>query len=216
MKVYLMPGMGAKSIIFKGLKWRPGIVPVPMEWIMPKKNETLSQYTGRLIERYRVEEGSVLLGMSFGGLIVREMAQAVPVRKLILISTIKFSDEMPVHYRLVRALRPGLWLPLFPVLNPAKTARVMPVKTFRKRLLLYEKYMAIRNPGYFRWAIERFLGWQSPPLKTPFIHLHGTADRILPVKYLKEPVRKFEGLSHLMVMTHPHKLNGVINAFLEE
>ncbi len=215
MKVYLMPGMGAKSTIFRGLSLPPDTEPVYMEWLMPEHGETLSHYAERLITVFRIETGSVLLGMSFGGLVVREIAALLSAEKLILISTIKYASEMPPHYRFVKPFRPGLWVPLSPVLKPGRTARVVPVKRVKKRLMLYEKYLAIRDSQYFRWAVEQFLNWQSPPLAVPFIHLHGTADRILPVKYLQEPVFKLEGLSHLMVMTHARRLSEVIEPFLK-
>ncbi|NPA46930.1 MAG: alpha/beta hydrolase [Chlorobi bacterium] len=213
-KLYLMPGMGAKSTIFKGLRFPPHVETVRMEWLMPQKNESLEAYTARLISTYDIRPGSVLLGMSFGGVIIHEISKQIPVEKLIFISTVKSNACFPPWYKWGRLLRIWNWLPYGLITQPARTAKAVPPGKLRKRLMLYETYMSIRSRTYFRWAMKSILTWRSDLPQTPWIHIHGDKDRIFPFRYLKGEIFPVNGAGHLAVMTHPKKISRILKAHL--
>jgi pimeloyl-ACP methyl ester carboxylesterase len=210
-KIYLMPGMGAKSIIFKNLRFPPGITPVFMEWINPMQDENLSAYAKRLTEIYRIEPHSILLGVSMGGLIVREISGTLPVNRLIYLSTVKTHKELPLRYTVGRMLHIWNFLPYSLISRPEKLKPFMPFKRLKKRIALYEKYMAIHDKGYFHWAIENFLLWHRDLPDIPYLHIHGTKGRIFPYRRLKGNVIPIENAGHLAVMTHPFQINRILN-----
>jgi hypothetical protein len=76
--VYCMPGMAASPKIFEYLDFPKPFQIHLLSWIPPKKQETLSAYAQRMCERIEYEH-PVLLGVSFGGVLVQEMAKHIPL-----------------------------------------------------------------------------------------------------------------------------------------
>jgi len=212
--IYLMPGMGARSSIFKGLRFPENFRIVPMEWLMPEGDEDLRHYTQRLIHTYRIEPQSILLGMSFGGVIIHEIAKQMPVDRLIFISTVKTHREFPPWFALGRWLHIWNFLPYPLITHPIVTARFVPPGKLRKRLYLYEEYMAVKDTRYFRWAMKSIMTWRSDMPSLPYIHIHGDKDHVFPLRYLKGEIYPVSGADHLAVMTHPHKINQILKAYL--
>ncbi len=216
-RIYLMPGMGAGSRIYRHIRWPAGYEIVPMEWLMPQSpTEPLSRYVERLIAHYAVAPGSILAGMSFGGVIINEMSRQLPVAGLIFISTVKTHRAFPPRFRWAR--KTGIWR-VFPyglITRPERLAPWMPVRVLRKRLQLYADYMSMRNTGYFRWAMRSILHWKGDVPGLPYVHIHGTADHIFPYRRLTGRVEPVEGAGHLALMTHPRRVSALIADFLKD
>ena len=97
--VYLMPGMSANSLIFERIKLPKDYRSHLLDWIDPKKDESISDYAirfSKLIEH----ENPVLLGVSFGGILVQEISKIIKVKLLIIISSVKCKSELPPHMKL--------------------------------------------------------------------------------------------------------------------
>ena len=93
--VYLMPGMAANPIIFENIKLPNDQFKIHwLEWIIPKPKETIEQYAKRLANKVH-HKNSVLIGVSFGGIIVQEMSKFLTLKKLIVVSSVKNSSELP-------------------------------------------------------------------------------------------------------------------------
>ena len=87
-QVYLMPGMAANPSIFEHIKLPENKFKIHwLEWIMPVKDEPLSNYALRMTQQIK-EEDVVLLGVSFGGILVQEMSKHIKVKKLIVVSSV--------------------------------------------------------------------------------------------------------------------------------
>ena len=72
--IYLMPGMGANPKIFEFLDLPNQFQVKFLSWIPPRNNETLDHYSKRMSERVK-HKNPVLIGVSFGGVLVQEMAK---------------------------------------------------------------------------------------------------------------------------------------------
>ena len=83
-----MPGMAASPKIFEYLKFPMNFQIHLLSWIPPVKNEPLSDYAKRMCKRV-VHKNPILLGVSFGGILVQEMAKYVSVKKIVIVSSIK-------------------------------------------------------------------------------------------------------------------------------
>ncbi len=216
-RIYLMPGMGAGSRIYRHIRWPAGYEIFPMEWLMPQSpREPLGAYTERLIRHYAVAPGSILAGMSFGGVIINEMSRQLPAAGLIFISTVKTHRAFPPRFALAR--NTGLWR-LFPyglITRPERLAPWMPTRALRKRLQLYADYMSMRDAAYFRWAMRSILHWRGDVPAVAYVHIHGTADRIFPYGRLTGELKPVEGAGHLALMTHPRRVSALIADFLKD
>ena len=76
--VYFMPGMCANPLIFERIKLSSNFKPHYLNWISPLKNESLQDYVIRL-SKYIKHNDSILVGVSFGGVIVQELSKILKV-----------------------------------------------------------------------------------------------------------------------------------------
>jgi len=84
-----MPGLAASSSIFEKIELPNTIFEIHfLEWMLPLPKESLKNYAKRMALSVQHQE-VVLVGVSFGGILVQEMAQFLQVRKLIIISSVK-------------------------------------------------------------------------------------------------------------------------------
>ena len=82
--VYLMPGMGANPRIFEFLSLSERYNVNFLTWISPHKNESLQDYAKRMCFRVK-HQNPILVGVSFGGILVQEMASHIQCNKVIII-----------------------------------------------------------------------------------------------------------------------------------
>src|SRR5690606_3193268 len=93
--IYFFPGMAADPSIFKNIRLPEDAFEIFMlEWFLPKGNMDLQDYAREMCGRIH-HKNPVLIGVSFGGILVQEMAKLISVRKIIIISSIKLSKELP-------------------------------------------------------------------------------------------------------------------------
>jgi len=87
--VYLMPGMAASPSIFENIFLPPDRFEVhALDWFIPDRGMSLEDYARKMCERVEHPD-PVLLGVSFGGILVQEMAKLIPVRKVLIVSSVK-------------------------------------------------------------------------------------------------------------------------------
>ena len=204
--VYFMPGLAASSSIFERVSLpAEKFETVLLEWCVPNDNESLQQYAGRIAENI-TQPNPVLIGVSFGGILVQEIAEIIPVRKVIIISSAKCNSEFPRRMKIAKVTRlykliPTSWLSK--VENIAKLPLGKKVKT---RLHLYEKFLAMRDKKYLDWAIEKVIMWNRATASESVIHIHGDSDAIFPPQYIKNFI-SVKGGTHIMILNKYKWLN---------
>ena len=77
-----------------------------LEWEMPLEKETLQDYAKRMVSKV-THPSPVLIGVSFGGILVQEMAKFVEARKVIIISSVKSNLEFPTSFKVAKKLYPS-------------------------------------------------------------------------------------------------------------
>jgi pimeloyl-ACP methyl ester carboxylesterase len=205
--IYFMPGLAASPAIFENIKLPPDQFECfYLEWLLPFKNETLAAYALRLAENIK-HDNPVLIGVSFGGVIVQELAKVIKVRKVIIISSVRCNTEFPRRMRFAKALHAYHFFPTGLISRVswfAKVARGDNMIT--RRLILYEKFLSVRDKKYLDWALKSIILWDRAEPDTDVIHIHGDADEVFPPKYLKDfiPVK---GGKHIMIINKAKWLN---------
>lgn len=197
--VYCMPGLAANATIFEriilpGEKFRIHW----LEWLLPKKKETLQEYAKRMC-KYIKHNNVVLIGVSFGGVVVQEMSQHLQVKRLIIISSVKCQRELPRRMRYAKATG------LFRLLPTGLASRLDLLEKLavwdyaKKRILLYRKYMSITDTRYLDWAIEQMVCWDKRDPMQEIVHIHGDKDEIFPHKYIDDCIT-VPGGTHVMIL----------------
>ena len=77
----MMPGMAANPLIFERIKFPENYIINYLEWLMPIGDEKLSDYAERLSKSIN-GDNVVLIGVSFGGIIVQEIAKIIKTQSI--------------------------------------------------------------------------------------------------------------------------------------
>ncbi|KQC33940.1 alpha/beta hydrolase [Nonlabens sp. YIK11] len=197
-QVYLMPGMAASPLIFENISLPQEHFEVHlMDWLIPEPKEPLTSYCQRLLKQVK-HDNPVLIGVSFGGVIVQEMAKLIQVKKLIIISSVKSHHEFPRRMRLARSTGLHKLLPTSLMGNFDQLSKYG-MSIAPKKMELYKRYLNISDPQYLDWALETIIKWQQEQPMEGIIHIHGSADPVFPLKYIKNCVT-VDGGSHVMII----------------
>lgn len=204
--VYFMPGLAASPLIFEKIRLpEDEFEIVLLEWMIPLDKESLHEYAVR-VSKNITHENPVLVGVSFGGILVQEISKVIPVRKTIIISSAKCNTEFPRKFKIAKTTGAYKLLPLKLLLKVEDLAKFSFGPKINERLRLYEKFLSVRDLKYLEWAIEQVMLWDRCEPDENVIHIHGDADEVFPSKYIKGfiPVK---GGTHIMIINRFRWLN---------
>ncbi|WP_299107301.1 alpha/beta fold hydrolase [uncultured Winogradskyella sp.] len=178
--VYLMPGMAANPSIFENIKLPEENYEIHwLEWQIPNKNETLREYAQRMC-KFIEHSNIVLLGVSFGGILVQEMSKLLKVKKLIVVSSVKSHHELPKRLKLLKVTKAYNILPTQLVSNIDLLTKYAFGETIKKRVDLYKKYLSVNDKTYLDWAIKQVVCWDQEEAHPEAIYIHGDNDAVFP------------------------------------
>src|SRR5690606_23075595 len=136
--VYFMPGLAASTSIFENIQLdKTKFEMFLLEWKIPNKGETLQEYAKRMCEDIK-HENPGLVGVSFGGMLVKEMKNITPIRKTIIITSVKCNKEFPTRIRFAKVTKLYKLIPIWMLQNVEKLLPyVFEEKSAFKRTELY-------------------------------------------------------------------------------
>jgi hypothetical protein len=203
--VYLMPGMSANSLIFEKIKFPSHFSLHYLNWISPKTEESLENYAKRF-SALIMHDDPVLIGVSFGGVLVQEISKIIKVKKLIIISSVKSNKEFPSHMKFGKVTKSYKLLPVKWINDFESLISFVLGPKVKRRVDLYRKYLSVRDKNYLNWAIRELIEWnQNEPLKK-VIHIHGSNDLIFPKIFLKDFIELPKG-DHAMILKRADWIN---------
>lgn len=210
MIVYCISGLGADSRVFSRLKLNAEIRHI--RWLPPQQQESLQQYSQRLAAQVDTSHPFALLGVSFGGVVARELAQFLAPTKLILLSSFASADHLP-------AARFAMLLPLLQLLPDQwlvppcwLMALLFGVREPHHKKLLCQ-ILKDTDPQFLRWSLLALFRLKALRPVQNLLHVHGSSDRLIPYPQ-KEDAIKIKGAGHFMVYTHAAKTSNIINQLL--
>ena len=197
--VYCMPGLAAGASIFENIVLPSEKFEIHwLEWLLPEEGQTLQQYARRLCELIE-HQNVVLIGVSFGGVVVQEMSHLLKLKRLIIVSSVKCERELPRKMKLAKGTK------LFKMLPTSLAGRFDLIEKIavgqyaQNRIKLYKKYLSVTDTRYLDWAIEQMICWgQKEPLEG-VVHIHGDKDEIFPYKYIQGCIT-VPGGTHIMIL----------------
>ncbi len=209
--IYFVPGLAASSKIFEYINLPKDRFEIHfLEWLLPLSvSEPIENYAKRMAESVDAEN-PVLLGVSFGGIMVQEMSKYLNINKIILISSVKCRDEMPKRLKVIQKTKAYKLFPVKSVTNIEEFSMYAFGDIAKKRIHLYKEYLSIRNENYLNWAIYNVLHWQRIiPFKN-ILHIHGIEDSVFPIKYIKNCIPVENG-THIMILNKAQSISKIIN-----
>ena len=211
-KVYFISGLGADKRVFSFLDLS-FCEPVYIDWIDPLKKESLESYALRLRNSIP-QTDPVIVGISFGGMLATEMAKADPKVKAIIISSNKTADEFPTYLRIGKYLPIYKWMPGKVMKKSAYIIKWVFGRNGKEQKKVFLEIVRDTNPDFVKWAITSILNWKNREVPKNLIHLHGTADRLLPHRFVKAD-HLIKGGNHVMPMDSHEEVSALLRELIQ-
>ncbi len=212
--VYCMPGMAANPKIFEYLDFPEPYQLFYLKWFSPKRKESLGAYALRMCS-YIKHDNPILIGVSFGGVLVQEMASHIAVRKVVIVSSIKSNLELPLPMKMAQKTNAHKLLPTQWIKNIDTLTLFAFGKGIKTRLLLYQKYLSECDPDYLNWAIDCLVHWNQDQVSQDVLHIHGVKDTVFPIKNLLPHYIPIPG-GHAAIITQAKWFNDELPKLLSE
>lgn len=203
MKLYLIGGLGADERVFNYLRLDSETQII--KWIDPKPKEKLKDYSIRLLQQINQDEEFGILGVSFGGIIAIEISKLIKPKKLILVSSVETSAQLPQTYISIGKTQV---LNLIPnqLIKPPKPLLGFLFGAKNKRLL--KQIINDTEPEFIRWALNTIINWSNQETPIEAIRIHGTKDKLIPLK--GEAIEINDG-GHFMIVDKAEEISKLIN-----
>ncbi len=212
MNVYFISGLAADNRAFQFIQLPAGFETNYIDWIKPIKNESLRQYALRLASNIKTNEPFILVGLSMGGMIATEIARKYSPELTILISSSSSHKQFPPWFKLAAWLRLQKAVPARFFKSASLMKRVFTSETKEVKNIL-RQVIKDSDPAFIQWALTSILQWKNEEIPKPLVHIHGTKDELLPMRYCK-PDHIIKNGSHLMVMSRAGELNLLLQEIL--
>lgn len=209
--IYCISGLGADERAFSKLDVKDFELKV-IRWLEPSPDETLTGYASRMRQSI-ADDNPILMGLSFGGMLCAEIAKQIPVKKIIIISSIKSSKELPFWMKAVAKLRLNKIVPMqsTKLTQPVQNKMLGVVSADEKKLVASLRKAA--DLKYTNWAVNQAINWKNNWQHPAIFHIHGDKDNMFPIKYIKADYTIKNG-GHFMIMNKAAEVSNCINAIL--
>jgi len=208
--LYFVPGLAANTKIFERISLPEEHFELHLlDWMLPTSiNESIQEYALRLCAKIQ-HKNPILVGVSFGGIIVQEMSKIIDCKKVIIISSIKSNKELPRRLKLAQITKAYKLFPSKIIANIESYEHYFFNDYLKKRAELYKIYLSIRDKDYLQWAIYNVLHWQQKEPLKDIIHIHGKKDEVFPIKHIKNSI-EIENGTHVMILNKAKTISKIL------
>ena len=208
--IYFVPGLAASSTIFENLIFPEEIYELHfLEWLLPLTiEESIENYAKRMAA-FVTEKNPVLVGVSFGGIMVQEMSKHLKPHKVIIISSIKSMYELPKGLKVIQLTKMYKLFPTKSIASIEEFSKFALGEFAKKRIELYKKYLSVRDENYLNWAIYNVLHWSQTKVIENIVHIHGNKDHVFPIKNIQHCIVVENG-THIMIIVKAKRISKLI------
>ena len=211
MDLYLIPGLGADHRLFERCDFGDHRV-IAFDWPSMPEGSTLNDFARTLAEKVDAGAPHALIGVSMGGMVAQEMAAMTHPQKVIIISSWKGPQEMPLPIRLLRSAHAER------LLTPAFFQRFQPIARWQLGVEspdeqgLFGHFLAVTPLAQLRAQVGAALGWEGAPPHR-LVHIHGDQDRLMPIANIVAPI-VVKGGTHMMVFSRAEEVSTLVRSAL--
>lgn len=185
--IYILPGMGADSGMYPG-PWQtlPGARFI--EWPAYQGEHSLEEVARKIVARYDIPKGAIVVGSSLGGMVGCEIAKIRPLERLVLVGSAKNKEEVSDLLRMFQPL-----VDLAPLTLIQQASGKIPTEITRM--------FSHAEADFVRAMCRAIFSWRGVDgLNVQMRRVHGRNDRVIPLPADVDLVLKG---GHLIAMTHP-------------
>ena len=209
--IYVFSGLGTDERVFKNIDLSEYPTTF-IRWIDPNQRESIECYAKRLTDQIN-NDRPILVGLSFGGIMATEVANIIETDKIIIIASAKTKKEIPFYFRLAGQLKLHKILPARLLVSPGFFNNwLFGTQSAQDKELLAE-ILRDTDPNFAKWAIDKIVTWKNQTQHVNLKHIHGTADRILPFRFVTCDIVVKNG-GHFMTVNKAVELTEKIKSLL--
>lgn len=159
MNVYFISGMCYNCKVFDKLRLPKGYKKVYIEWSIPRSDESLSEYARTMAKVIDTSSPFILIGYSFGAVVMQEITLFLKPAKCVIISSFKSKREIPILFQAVCKVNLMEFMPkrLFSSTDFITNAFNRLVYNASNSDLA--EYMTVTDPVYIKWVVEQITDW---------------------------------------------------------
>ncbi|HAK70723.1 MAG TPA: hypothetical protein DCM15_05045 [Cryomorphaceae bacterium] len=212
-RVWVLPGMGADSRIFRSLKfpWSATF----LEWLDPKDGETISSYADRLLNGHDIADNDLIFGYSFGGIVAQDWASRNKVQRVVLLNSLHHKSTVRPFFRLLSLTGILRWAPKNSVIKFIFfLARLHSKPTSQLDLTI--EMMEQFDDRYYRWVLKQILSWNHPTPLCPIDVIQGEVDPVfLHSTYEEKRTWTLKDAAHLSFQTHGQEISYLLKEYVD-
>lgn len=174
--------------------------------------DTMETYVLKFLPLIDASKPFNLVGCSMGGIMTVELLKHIRPEKVILISSVKCRAEMPLRLRQLKYTKLHKLLSGHIIIKGIAFGSRF-IKELNATSSLREKVISMakhNKPSFLHWCVNAIADWTgSPDYRKDIIHIHGTKDRMFPIKNLKHVIPVENG-THNMLLSNPSFFTGFL------
>ena len=145
-------------------------------------------------------------------MLASEIARLRRPMKTIIISSLASSNELPWYFKQAGKIGLHKAVPMTFLKAGTVIKNIMGVASKEDKAIIYN-YAKYADPDIVRWSLHAIVNWDQPDRLPGIVHLHGSNDRMLPLKYT-HPDFVIKGGGHLMIFNKADEVNKILNEVL--
>jgi pimeloyl-ACP methyl ester carboxylesterase len=203
-KLFLLPGMGGDSRMFKGIESVGDMEVQPISYSGIDKFSSLIELSDIIINKYCITKESLLAGTSMGGMIALEIARKLCNPIIFIMGSCHHPCFInPILYKLS---------PLGYKFDWGLIHRIIRLIPLRFRPLVFDMYLS-QSEIFYQNACKSVSEWHGvllSEIKGKVFHIHGKWDIVIRASRYTDPTMINAG--HLLTIEHPE----IINIFIQK
>lgn len=212
--VYLFPGQGSDERIFEEIKLEPHYRIINVVYPVPEANTSLKDFALQIGKQVDTSRRYIFIGVSLGGMISSELAEMMKPEKVIIISSAKCRDELPLRYKFQKKIPVYKLVPKAMIKMGAQILQPIVEPDRKKNKDTFKSMLGKKDKLYLKRTVGMIINWEKKTYNNKIIHIHGTNDHTLPYRKVKANYKVNKG-SHMMTLTKGQEINLLINKILQ-
>jgi pimeloyl-ACP methyl ester carboxylesterase len=214
MDLYFISGLGADKRVFQKLILPDIFIIHHIVWAPVSEGDSMEMYCKELSRQIDQTRPFILIGLSFGGIVALQISKILKPVQTVIISSYCFRNEIPKFYIFLAKTRIYRIIPSRFLLRPNKFVfRLFGANEPMKKKML-TSILEDTDPIFFRWAVKQLFTINNDWKPESFLHIHGTADKILPIHPNMKAI-EVQGGEHLMVYSKADEVSEILGRYLK-